>query len=153
FTVIACGPAGRGDDQNPPVAHIEVTPPDVMVTITNSVAMTQPYTATLVDADGNRSDVTGQVVFTLANPAFGQWAGATLTITGAGAGPTRVVATDGNVQGDTGLTVFVNGVRNDGTAPPNAADLFDAAVETAGRAPTIAYPTDGILVPPNLGEF
>jgi WD40-like Beta Propeller Repeat len=153
FTVVACGPSGRGDDQNPPVAHIEVTPPDASVTITNGQAVTQPYTATLVDVDGNRSDVTSQVVFTLANPAFGQWTGATLAITGAGAGPTRVVATEGNVQGDTGLTVYVNGVRNDGTAPPNAQDLFDNAVETAGRAPTIAYPADGIIVPPNLGEF
>ena len=151
--VFACGPTTRGDDQNPPVDHIEVTPPDVMVTVTNGAAVTQPYTATLVTADGDRSDVTSTVVFTLADPAFGNWTGATLAITGAGAGPTRVVASDGTVEGDTGLTVYVNGTRNDGTAPPNASDLFTAAVETAGIAPTIAYPADGIIVPPNLGEF
>src|SRR5260221_2314592 len=57
------------------------------------------------------------------------------------------------MQGDTGLTVFVKNIRVDATAPANAPDLFGTAVETAGHAPTIAYPADGILVPPNLGQF
>ena len=152
FALVACGPShGGGDDDQGP--HIEITPPDVTVTITNNVAVTQPYTATLVDGNGNRSDVTSTVVFTLANPAFGNWTGPTLAITGNGAGPTRVVATEGNVQSDTGLTVYVNGSRNDGTVPNNAAGLFTAATETPGHAPALAYPADGVLVPPNLGEF
>jgi hypothetical protein len=148
--LVACGPSGRGGDD---VDHIEIAPPDLMVTITNGAAVTQPYTATYVTKDGDRSDVTGSVVFTLANTAFGNWSGATLAITGNGAGPTRVVATQGSVQGDTGLTVFVQGIRVDPTAPPNAPDLFGAATETAGHEPTIAYPAEGILVPPNLGQF
>jgi hypothetical protein len=149
--MIACGPS-RSDDQNP-VAHIEVEPADASVTITGGAPVIQAYTATYVDADGNRSDITSSVVFNLANPVFGVWSGPSLNVTGGGAGPTRVVATRADMQGDTGLTVFVNNIRVDPSAPPNAPDLFGAATETAGHAPTIAYPADGILVPPNLGQF
>jgi TolB protein len=125
-----------------------------MVTITNGVAVAQPYKASLVNEDGDRSDVTGQVTFAVADPAFGQWQGPTLTVSGGAAGPTRVIATDGaGDHGDTGLTVFVRGVRVEGGAPANSDDLFGAAVETAGKAPALAYPADGITVPPNLGAF
>jgi hypothetical protein len=149
--ILACGPS-RSDDQTP-VAHIEVSPPDQSVTITNGAAVAMPYTATYVDTDGNRTDITSAVTFSLANPVFGNFIGPSLSVTGGGAGQTRVVATRGDMSGDTGLTVHVSNIRVDGTAPPNAPDLFGAAVETAGRAPTIAYPADGILVPPNLGQF
>ena len=149
--VIACGPS-RGDDQEP-TTHIEITPADLQVTIVDGAAVTQPYTATLVTKDGDRSDVTGKVAFSLAHPAFGNWSGPSLTITGSGAGPTRIVATDGVYSGETGLTVYVKGSRSDGTTPPGAGGMFDTATETAGRAPMIAYPADGIVVPPNLGEF
>jgi len=128
-------------------------PADLSVTIVDGAPVTQAYTAILVDEDGERTDVTSRVAFSLAHPAFGNWAGTTLTVTGAGAGPTRVVATDGVASGDTGLTVYVKGSRSDGTTPPGAGGMFDTATETAGRAPTIAYPANGILVPPNLGEF
>ncbi len=154
---IACGPSGRGgggggDAQTGP--RIEVAPPDVMVTVVDGVAVMQPYTATLVQVDGSRTDVTNVAAFSLADSAYGGWNGSALTITGGGAGPTRVIATDGNVQGDTGLTVNVKGSRFDGTGvPPNAPDLFGTAVDTPGHAPALAYPADGVLVPPNLGEF
>jgi len=150
--VIACGPSGGGDDQMP-AAHIEVTPADLAVTITDGAAVTQPYTATLVDKDGKRSDVTGQVAFTLQNPAYGNWSGPSLTVTGVGAGKTRVIASMNAVTGDTGLTVYVKGTRSDGSVPAGASTMFDTATEVASKAPTIRYPANGILVPPNLGEF
>ncbi|HSD90382.1 MAG TPA: hypothetical protein VLB44_22795 [Kofleriaceae bacterium] len=148
----ACGPSGRGDDM-PPTAHIEISPPDLSVTVIDGAAITQPYTATLVDPDGSSKDITANVHFTLADPVFGNWQGATLTVSGTGAGPTRVLATDGTTQGETSLTVYVKGTRSDGAVPAGASGMFDTAVETAGRAPQIAYPADSILVPPNLGEF
>jgi hypothetical protein len=151
---VGCGPTSRnGDDEPPPVAHIEISPPDLSVTVIDGAAITQPYTATLVEVDGDRRDVTSSVVFTLEHSVFGNWSGPSLTITGAGAGPTRVLATNGSASGETGLTVYVKGHRNDGAVPPGASGMFETATETAGRAPTIAYPANGILVPPNLGEF
>ena len=146
-----CGPSSRDDS----VAHIEVTPADLAVTILNGAPITQAYTATFVGTDGSRRDVTQTVVFGLKESAYGTFVAQTLTVSGGAAGPTRVIATDpSGVMGDTGLTVNVKGTRFDGTGvPPNADDLFATATETAGHAPTIAYPADGILVPPNLGEF
>src|SRR5438270_1611230 len=144
--VVACGPGGRNDGGSG--ARIEITPADLSVTVTNGIAVVQPYKAALIDADGNRSDVTGQVTFALADAQFGQWQGPALTVTGGGAGPTRVVATDGaGDKGDTGLTVYLKGVRTDSSAPANADDMFNAATETPGRAPALAYPADGIIVP------
>jgi len=122
--------------------------------VVDNVAVIQPYTATLIDPDGHHHDVTDTAVFSVAEPAFGVWSGPTLTISGGAAGPTRVIAMTPEAQGDTGLTVMLSGHRNDDpNVPPNAPDLFGNATETPGRAPTVAYPDDGILVPPNLGEF
>jgi hypothetical protein len=152
FLCVACGPSGRDDGTKGP--HLEIKPADFSVTITNGGAVAQAYTATRVDQDGNRKDVTHDVTFAVADPAFGSWSTDTLLITGGAAGPTKVTASDGQGDtGDTGLTVYVKGTRVDGTAPPDADSTFDNATETPGRAPTIAYPADGITVPPNLGEF
>ena len=122
-----------------PAAHIELMPVDLAVTIVDGAAISQPYTATLVDKDGKRSDVTGQVAFTLQNPAYGNWAGPTLTVTGLGAGKTRVIASLNSVTGDTGLTVYVKGTRTDGSVPPGASTMFDTATEVASKAPAIKY--------------
>ncbi len=150
-SLFACGPTDR---DGVTTATIEVEPADLVVSVVDGVAITQPYTATRIDPDGDRTDVTATAVFTVAEPAFGAWSGSTITIAGGAAGPTRVIATTVDATGDTGLTVKVSGARVDGpNVPPNAADLFDAATETAGAAPVIAYPDDAIVVPPNLGEF
>ncbi|MGE5186059.1 MAG: TolB family protein [Acidobacteriota bacterium] len=152
LAIAACGPGGRGEGS--PSAHIEISPADFSTTITNGGVVVQDYKATLVDADGNKSDITSDVTFAVADPAFGSWAGPSLTITGGAAGPTKIVASDGaGDMGTTGLTVYVKGTRVDGSAPGNADQLFGSATETPGKAPTIAYPADGIIVPPNLGTF
>jgi WD40 repeat protein len=153
--IIGCGPStrGGGDDGNTSGAHLELAPMDLAVTVVDGAAVLEAYTATLVDRDGNRSDVTSSATFALGDAAFGVWNGAQLSVTGGGAGPTRVIAAVGDVSGDTGLVVNVKGHRNDGVVPANAADLFAAATETPARAPTIAYPAPAILVPPDLGAF
>lgn len=49
--------------------------------------------------------------------------------------------------------MFVNGTRDDGTVPPGSGDMFDNATESAAGAPTIAYPANNVIVPPNIGQF
>lgn len=146
-----CGPS-RGDDDNPGT-HIEIKPADAMITITNNAAVAQPYTATLVNDDGDSTDVTNSVSFSVANVAYGNWNGPTLNVTGGGAGITQVVATNGTAMGSARLTVFVNGSRDDGSVPPGTGGLFDNATESAANAPTLAYPANGVIVPPNIGQF
>src|SRR5258706_656578 len=122
--------------------------------VVDGVTASQAYTAKYVDDNGDTNDVTSQVAFQVVDPAFGLFAGTTLTVAGGAAGHARVVATLGEVKGDTGLTVYVKNHRVDGTGvPPNADGLFGTATESANQAPVIAYPAEGILVPPNLGEF
>ncbi|HUJ60365.1 MAG TPA: hypothetical protein VLX92_17810 [Kofleriaceae bacterium] len=153
LALAACGPGSRSGDDQSPTTHLEIDPPDASVTVMDGVAVVQAYTATLVDAHGHRTDVTQTATFSLADLDFGAWSGPSLTVTGAAAGPTMVMASDGQVTGSTGLTVYVQGERDDGTVPPDAGALFAGATETVGHAPNIVYPAAGITVPPNLGEF
>ena len=95
-TVVLCGvvACGGGDhvghlpDASP--AQLRVEPADLSVQIIDNAVVTQPYTAHLTGAHGEDIDVTQETVFSLHDPGYGSFAGATLTVTGQGAGPTRV---------------------------------------------------------------
>jgi hypothetical protein len=151
--LIACGTGGHGGGSGSG-AHLEISPANASVTIMNGVAVVEAYTATLYDEHGHGTDVTSQTTFDTPDPGYGNWNGATLTITGGSVGPTQVTALNGEIMASTGLTVYVQGFRADGSnVPPNAAGLFNMATETPGKAPTIAYPADGVIEPPNIGEF
>jgi hypothetical protein len=150
---VACG----GDDKihhlpDAPPARLIVEPADLSVAILNDVAVAQAYTARITDDHGNEVDVTAETAFSLHDATYGAFTGATLSVTGQGAGPTRVEATARGVTGDTGLVVFVKKTIVD-PALPAAPDLFGLATEDAALAPKIVYPLDSILVPPNLGQF
>ena len=163
LALIACGPGGRsggggGDGGSGSGGHLEIAPANAMVTVVNNVAVAEEYTAMLYDTDGHATDVTAQATFDIADPGYGNWSGATLTVTGLAVGPTQITATVGSgsdvATGGTGLTVFSQGSRADGSGvPTNASNLFGSATETAGKAPTIAYPAAGVIVPPNIGEL
>jgi hypothetical protein len=71
--LLACGPSARGDD-NPPVAEIELDPPDLTITIVDGVAIA----AVLRDAGRPRrlaQRVTSTAVFAVTDASFG-WSGA-----------------------------------------------------------------------------
>ncbi|HEY0192942.1 MAG TPA: hypothetical protein VGC42_17620 [Kofleriaceae bacterium] len=150
----ACG----GDDQHrgglpdASTAQLIVDPPDVAVTIINDVAVVQPYTAHIFDASGVQIDVTAETAFTLSDPDFGTFDGANLSVTGHGAGMVRVQGTARGRMGDAGLAVTVQKIVVD-PAIPDAPTLFQNATEDPTLAPKIVYPSDKILVPPNLGQF
>lgn len=152
--LVACGGSDHvGHLPDAATAQLVVEPADLSVNIIDNAVVTQPYTAHITDARGDTIDVTQETVFALRDPGYGNFAGATLTITGQGAGPTRVEATARGVTGDAGLVVNVKRTIVDPTSPGDAASLFAAATEDPALAPEIAYPLDGILVPPNLGQF
>ena len=153
---LACGPGGNpsgDDDVPPPASTLTVAPADAMLEVVNGAAVTQPYTVTLVRADGSMMDVTASASFTVAAPGIGSFAAAILTANGASAGVTEVRAVVGELIGTAHVTVRVRGWRTDPGTPAGAHDLFTAATEAAGQAPTVVYPDDHVLVPPNLGEL
>ena len=157
--VLFCGLAACGDGSNvhqlpdAQAARITIQPADISVNIVDNAVVMQPYTAHILDDKGLDVDVTAETTFTLHDVGYGQFDGATLTVSGQGAGPTRVEASARGRTGDTGLTVYVKSTIVDPAAPGDAATLFGSAAEDAARAPSIVYPLDKILVPPNLGQF
>jgi WD40-like Beta Propeller Repeat len=151
--------AGCGDKNkvnhlpDAPGIAIRVDPPDLSFTIVNGAAIAQAYTATFVEPDGTERDVTGQAVFRLSSPMYGNFTGSSLSITGQGSGPVRVIATAEGVDGDTGLTVYVKSTIIDADIDPAIPPTFPGAGNDPSLAPQLVYPLDNILVPPNLGQF
>jgi hypothetical protein len=95
--------------------------------------------------------VTDDVTFAIDQRSVGRFDGDTLVATGAGRG--TVVATLDDRSGSAVVEVFRADVRIVDGAPGNASDLFDGAADDPARAPTIVYPSNGAIVPPNLGDF
>jgi hypothetical protein len=152
--LIACGDSSRSNHlADAPLARIVIEPADLSVHVVDDAVVMQPYKAHIVDAKGLDVDITSETTFTLHDAGYGSFSGATLTVSGQGAGPTRVEASARGQTGDTGLTVFVKRTITDPAAPGDSVALFGTATEDARLAPTIVYPLDRILVPPNLGQF
>ncbi|MFT3697870.1 MAG: hypothetical protein QM831_32315 [Kofleriaceae bacterium] len=140
------------------VDHIELMPADATVSLSNTppgglIPVTQAYTAKLVHADGSSEDVTNTATFAFADSVYGTFAGPSATVTGGGAGVVQVNAIQGDAVGTTTLTVNVQLTELGSGVDPSAPGNFGTATEDPSLAPTIVYPTDGILVPPNLGKF
>ena len=154
--LVACGPGGRGGNGSGSANRLVISPASASVTIVNGVAVNEVYTATY-----NGSDVTAETTFSVADPGYGNWNGATLSVTGGAVGPTTLTGTyqpQTNeampVTGGADLTVYSQGSRASGSGVPmNASDLFSSATESAALAPTIAYPAANVIEPPNIGEF
>ena len=152
---VACGGKDKVNHlPDAPGIAIRIEPADLQVTIVDGVAVTRPFTATFVEPDGKERDITADAVFSLSDSMYGTFSGNTLSVTGQGAGPVRVQASLSGVTGDTGLTVFVKTTIVDADIiPQNLPELFDTAQNDPSLAPNLVYPLDGILVPPNLGQF
>ena len=151
IALAACGPNDGGDDAAEDAATLEVRPPTATLTVINGVAVEQPYTAHLIFEDGSERDVTAESSFMLAEGFVGFFETSTLVANGAGRG--RVVATREGKAGEAVVEVFARDVRVPDGVPPNAPDLFDSATDDPARLATIVYPSDGTIVPPNLGDF
>ena len=148
--VSACGEAEK---KPPSLERLIVEPADLMVTVVNDVAVVQDYTVLATYSDGKVDDVTEFARLSLRDEQYGAFTGAKLSVSGQGAGPTRVLATLETATGETGLTVYVKKQLVDGDVPGGTPNDFDNAKEDPTLAPTIRYPADKILVPPNIGQF
>jgi hypothetical protein len=152
--LVACGGSDGIDEDT---ATLTIEPATSEHLILNGVSPTQPFTAFLVDGNGNKKEVTNEAIFTIES-SFGQFAGRTLTIHGAGKSTVSALYTDktGTAQViarvKTSRVVDDPGNPND-DVPPDAPDKFGTATETPARAPTIVYPADGITMPRNIGDF
>lgn len=157
--VLGCGPNG-GDDPDGGAGGdggldgtLEISPASATLAVVDGAAAEQPYTVTLRHPDDTTTDVTAEAGYFLDDTRLGTFQGQTLVASGVAGGEGTVTATYGGLQVIAEVTVTVQNTRVIDPAPANAADLFDAAIEDANRAPAIVYPSNATMVPPNLGDF
>jgi hypothetical protein len=170
----ACGNHTGAHD--PTLATLSIDPPTSQVTIVNGVAGTEAFTATLTFADHTTEDVTADTTFAV-DMSYGGFAANALSMFTAGktqvtgtyqdkTATAEVVAMLTEVVVQTGTcslspTTVCNtttdcgasGGTCNGGVSTMAPGWFSGATEDPTRAPTIAYPAQGVIVPPNLGDF
>jgi hypothetical protein len=149
----ACGDNFHRDVDEPEPRAIRIEPADAKVSVINGAPVAQSFTAILLDDEGGERDVTDEATFSLRDARYGSVDHATVTVNGQGAGPTRVIARYGNLTSDAGLTVYVKQTIVDPDLDPGTPQRFDNAIEDAALVPTLSYPLEGSLLPPNLGQF
>ena len=143
----ACGPAHH-TSQDEATAVLAIAPPSSELTITNTVPVTEDFTATLTYADGTTKDVTADTNFAV--DYGGNFTEHTLTALGAG--KLDVSAAYSAKAASATVIVHANSVRVDPTLPANTQDLFTGS-EVAALAPTVVYPPPDVVIPRNLGDF
>jgi len=157
----ACGGHGSGDDDGTDagpldgLVSLEVAPADQVLVIDQGVAATATYTAMGTFSDGHVADVTAYTSFTLRDPGLGNFDGPDFASVTSHGGRTRVVGTAAGVSADTGLTLRFVQTWNDPASTDLPADPEAPFGGTAdpGRAPSLVYPNDAVIVPPNLGRL
>ena len=149
---VGCGPTGAGSPDGDEVMLV-ISPGDAELVVTDGQPATQSYTAIVRAPDGGETDVTAETAFSIDDQRLGEFAGAVFTAPGAMGGATTVRGLHEGAVGQAELVVRVEGARVDPSAPADAPDLFDGAGEDAARAPSVVYPVDRTVVPPNLGDL
>ncbi len=151
----ACGDGDIGGEDPPEgeIVSLSLTAPSDTLVVVNGVAAEQPYTLTANLESGRTADVTDKGSFSLENEAVGSFNANVMRATGGAGGATTVTGSYAGKSATAMLTVRVENTRIDPPAPADAPDKFNAATEDAGRAPSLVYPSDGTLAPPNLGSF
>lgn len=153
------GSGSGGSGANPCIAPVSlaITPGNSAANVSVGTPFTQPFTVTATYANNTTADVTAQSFLTLSSNAVGTLSGATFTWGGTIGGQVNVNAMTCGVTASTSLTLKLSatfgpgagdgGVGDAGSAPT----AFGGAGSTSNAScnPTLVYPPDGILLPPN----
>jgi hypothetical protein len=144
---------GGSDSGLDGATSLSITPADQTLTIVQGVAATSTYAVTATYDDGHTADVTSLVQLSLADASLGTFAdaGAFTTATDHG-GATQVIAQGGTLQASTDVTIVFQQTWTDPNSPGTPTTGFGGPADPT-RAPTLLYPNDGVLVPPNLGRL
>jgi hypothetical protein len=137
------------------LASIEVMPADQTLVIAQGVPATSAYQVIGTFQDGHTEDVTADATLALADTGLGAFEQADFKSATDHGGITMVNATVGTLTGATGLTlVFQQAWTDPGSTglPANPGSLFGGSDDPT-RAPSLVYPNNGVLVPPNLGRL
>ncbi len=139
-----------GDGGGTPGA-LSITPADVTLDLTTGGAPpTQAFTVTFHDKGGDQ-DVSGQAIFALADPTLGVMNGNVFTAGTAHGGSTTLVANFNSNTAQANIHVKVHGGFDTSDCPGcTFPDPTAAACGGVDTSPTVVYPLDGVLLPPNM---
>lgn len=159
--LVACGHHTGDDDSTVDaagdltgLATLTVKPADQTLVIVQGQPATQGYVALGTFADGRTEDVTPYVQWGLDDATLGGFTAAAFTTSSVRGGRSNINAVAAGVTGSTPVTVKLQQTWNDpgSTLPGDPAAPFGGPA-TAARDPSLVYPNDGVLVPPNLGKL
>lgn len=140
---------GGANDAFAPAGSIVVMPADYEATI-NGAPVEIDYQAFRVESDGTMTDVSSTAIFSAAS--LGTFAGAHFTSGTDRGGRTTIQATSGGRTGNTTLTLHLERDIVESGAPADAPTHFGGTADPA-NAPSIVYPDDSVMIPPNLEHF
>jgi hypothetical protein len=161
----ACGSSSGGDDDTNPdggpgdplvgLISLTVTPAAVTLYAEGAAPATQAFTVTGGFEDGTSRDVTDRVQWTVDDATLGTFTGASFGTSNQRGGRTSVRARVGGVVGIGTVTIVIRQRAGDPQVPDLPADPGGpfGGPPDAARAPTLVYPNDGVLLPPNLGRL
>lgn len=143
-----------GEAVSDDVTGIELTPRGARLVTDGRQPSRQTFTVTTVAP--TPEDVTNRATFSLSDPMVGRMSGATFT-SGLAGGTTELVASFGGFTVTATIDVVLEQVVEIPSPPgvpelpTNPAGVFTGTTEDPARAPTLVYPADGVMMPPNLG--
>ncbi len=150
--VVACAAdkrGGPGGGSNEPPLRIE--PPQATLYVRYGIAAQQSYKVIAHDAHGD-TDVTSDAALTLGDPSLGTLAGADFTSSTMNGGHTELTAMYNGQLATSDLAVLMVDTIVDPGAPPDAPGQFGMG-QPGGAALQIAYPSTGVILPPNMNSF
>lgn len=128
---------------------LRLDPPRARLVMDGTAPARQDFRALAVRADGTEEEVTARATFRVLDATIGTLASSTFTAVRAGT--TTVEVTFASLTASAVVEVVAERVTIDPALPSNAPMVFETAPADPRRAPTLVYPNDGVLLPPNLG--
>lgn len=137
---------------------LRIEPTEATVVIEDGVAGTQAFRAFGTFDSGER-EVTDELTFAVrSGPRLGTFSGGLFTSNTRFGGNTRAFVQANGMTAEAELHVVIRDHRvvtptGGGTAIPDDPETRFTGSADAGRAPTLVYPNDGVVLPPNLGRI
>ena len=147
---------GTGDEPDedagaPIFTSLELDPGDTTLVVQDGQVEEQEFIVRGKLEDGDVVDLTEEASFVMADSKLGDFDDNVFTTSDRFGGTTAITATVGELTAQAQVTVLIESSFVADGLPDGVEDLFDGA-DDPSRAPTITYPADGVLLPPNLAD-
>src|SRR6218665_2284675 len=150
-------PDGGSNDGGITLDSLAISPPNPVLTASGTTAGVQKFSVLGIYSDGHSEDLTAQAFLSIEDTRLGTFSGPTFTSSTSVGGKSAVHARVDTVSVSTDLLLQLAQKTTDpspGSAdvPANADSKFGGTVDPT-RKPSIVYPVDKVMVPPNLGQL